>query len=42
MEGIEKRFPGVHALKNVNFDSGFYWYDKTNIDDPKIKACLYE
>jgi ribose transport system substrate-binding protein len=23
-------------------DTGFYWYDKKNIDDPKIKALLYE
>ena len=23
-------------------DTGFYWYDKTNIDDPQIKAVLYE
>ena len=23
-------------------DTGFYWYDKSNIDDPKIKALLYE
>lgn len=23
-------------------DTGFYWYDKTNVDDPKIKAVLYE
>jgi ribose transport system substrate-binding protein len=23
-------------------DTGFYWYDKTNIDDPKIKSVLYE
>ena len=22
-------------------DTGFYWYDKTNIDDPKIQAVLY-
>lgn len=22
-------------------DTGFYWYDKSNIDDPKIKAVLY-
>jgi ribose transport system substrate-binding protein len=22
-------------------DTGFYWYDKTNIDDPKIAADLY-
>lgn len=23
-------------------DTGFFWYDKTNIDDPQIKAVLYE
>ncbi len=23
-------------------DTGFYWYDKTNIDDPKIAAVLYK
>ena len=23
-------------------DTGFYWYDKSNIDDSKIKAVLYE
>jgi ribose transport system substrate-binding protein len=23
-------------------DTGFYWYDKSNIDDPKIKALLYQ
>jgi ribose transport system substrate-binding protein len=23
-------------------DTGFYWYDKKNIDDPKIKAVLYD
>jgi ribose transport system substrate-binding protein len=23
-------------------DTGFYWYDKTNIDEEKIKAVLYE
>ncbi|MEO6826534.1 MAG: ABC transporter substrate-binding protein [Microbacteriaceae bacterium] len=23
-------------------DTGFFWYDKTNIDDPKIKALLYQ
>ncbi|WP_029144623.1 ABC transporter substrate-binding protein [Microbacterium luticocti] len=23
-------------------DTGFYWYDKSNIDDPKIQAVLYE
>jgi ribose transport system substrate-binding protein len=23
-------------------DTGFYWFDKTNIDDPKIAAVLYD
>ncbi|MGH1565797.1 ABC transporter substrate-binding protein [Mumia sp. DW29H23] len=23
-------------------DTGFYWYDKTNIDDPEIQAVLYK
>jgi ribose transport system substrate-binding protein len=23
-------------------DTGFYWYDKSNIDDPEIQAVLYE
>lgn len=23
-------------------DTGFYWYDKTNIDEPKIAAVLYQ
>jgi ribose transport system substrate-binding protein len=23
-------------------DTGFYWYDKTNLDDPKIQAVLYQ
>ncbi|WGD36895.1 ABC transporter substrate-binding protein [Lysinibacter sp. HNR] len=25
-----------------NIDTGFYWYDKTNLSDPKIAAVLYE
>jgi ribose transport system substrate-binding protein len=25
-----------------NIDTGFYWYDKTNIDDAKIAAVLYQ
>ncbi len=35
----------VKALKGeklpANIDTGFYYYDKTNIDDPKIAAVLY-
>ena len=23
-------------------DTGFYWYDTTNMDDPKISAVLYD
>lgn len=25
-----------------NIDTGFYWYDKSNISDPKIAAVLYD
>ena len=35
----------VKAIKGekveAHIDTGFYWYDKTNIDDPKIAAVLY-
>ncbi len=24
------------------YDTGSYWYDKSNIDDPKIAAVLYQ
>ncbi|KVN04214.1 ABC transporter substrate-binding protein [Burkholderia stagnalis] len=29
------------ALPKI-IDTGFYWYDKTNIDDPKVAAALYD
>ncbi len=36
----------VKALKGEKLpkfvDTGFYWYDKTNINDPKIQAVLYQ
>jgi ribose transport system substrate-binding protein len=36
----------VKALKGEKLpkviDTGFYWYDKTNIDEPKIAAVLYD
>ncbi|WP_341678854.1 ABC transporter substrate-binding protein [Niveibacterium sp. SC-1] len=36
----------VKALKGESLpkiiDTGFYWYDKSNIDDPKIAAVLYD
>jgi len=36
----------VKALRGESLpkviDTGFYWYDKSNIDDPKIAAVLYD
>ena len=36
----------VAAIKGESqpktIDTGFYWYDKTNINDPKIQAVLYK
>jgi ribose transport system substrate-binding protein len=36
----------VKALKGEKLpkvtDTGFYWYDKSNITDPKIAAVLYD
>jgi ribose transport system substrate-binding protein len=44
--GYETVKAAVQAIKGEavteNIDTGFYWYDKTNIDDEKIKSVLYE
>lgn len=36
----------VQAIKGEkverNIDTGFYWYDKTNLDSDQIKAVLYQ
>jgi ribose transport system substrate-binding protein len=36
----------VKALKGEQLprviDTGFYWYDKSNINDPRITAVLYD
>ena len=36
----------MKAIKGTSqpkfIDTGFFWYDKTNINDPKIKAVLYK
>ena len=36
----------VKALKGETLpkkvDTGFYWYDKSNMNDPKIAAVLYD
>ncbi len=44
--GYETVKAGVMAAKGeavpAHIDTGFYWYDATNIDDPTIAAVLYE
>lgn len=44
--GYETVRAGIAAAKGEtlekHIDTGFYWYDKTNIDDPKIAAVLYD
>jgi ribose transport system substrate-binding protein len=40
VEAAVKAFHGEALPKTI--DSGFYWYDKTNIDDPVIASLLYQ
>ena len=44
--GYETVKAGVAAAKGQSvpkhIDTGFYYYDKSNIDDPKIAAVLYD
>jgi ribose transport system substrate-binding protein len=40
VEAAVKAIKGEKLPKII--DTGFYWYDKTNIDDPKIAAVLYD
>lgn len=40
VEAAVKAVKGEKVDKNI--DTGYYWYDKTNIDDPKIQAVLYQ
>lgn len=44
--GYETVRAGLAAAKGEklekHIDTGFYWYDKNNIDDPVIKAVLYD
>jgi ribose transport system substrate-binding protein len=44
--GYETVKAAVMAIKGetvpAHVDTGFYWYDKTNIDDPVIKPNLYD
>jgi ribose transport system substrate-binding protein len=39
VEAAMKAIHGKPVAKTI--DTGFYWYDKSNIDDPKIQALLY-
>ena len=39
VEAAVKAIKGQKVPKNI--DTGFHWYDKTNIDDPAIAAVLY-
>lgn len=44
--GYETVKAAVEAIRGEELpktiDTGFYWYDATNIDDPKIQAVLYK
>lgn len=40
VDSLAKAIKGEKLPKVI--DTGFYWYDKTNIDDPKIAAVLYD
>jgi len=40
VEAAVKASKGEKLPKKI--DTGFFWYDKTNIDDPKIAAVLYD
>lgn len=44
--GYETVAAAVKAIKGEEvpaaIDTGFYWYDKSNIDDPEIAAVLYD
>jgi len=44
--GYETVKAAVEALDGTELpktiDTGFFWYDKTNIEDPEIQAVLYE
>jgi len=40
VEAAYKAYQGESLPKTI--DTGFYWYDKTNIDDAQIQAVLYK
>ena len=40
VEAVVKTMKGEKLPKII--DTGFFWYDKSNIGDPKIAAVLYD
>ncbi|CAN5661983.1 ABC transporter substrate-binding protein [soil metagenome] len=40
VEAAVKAIKGEKVEKNI--DTGFHWYDKTNVDSPEITALLYQ
>ena len=40
VDSAVKAINGETLEKNI--DTGYYWYDKSNINDPKIQAVLYQ
>lgn len=40
VNSLAKAIKGEKLDKKI--DTGFYWYDKTNINDPKVAAVLYD
>jgi ribose transport system substrate-binding protein len=40
VDAAMKALNGEQLPKTI--DTGYYWYDKTNIDDPKIQEVIYE
>jgi ribose transport system substrate-binding protein len=40
VDAAVKAIKGETLAKNI--DTGFYWYDKTNINNPEIQAVLYQ
>ena len=40
VDSLAKAIKGEKLEKTI--DTGFYWYDKTNITDPKVAAVLYD
>ena len=40
VNSLAKALKGETLPKTI--DTGFYWYDKTNIKDPKVAAVLYD